>query len=216
MTKRNIRINVPALARVEGEGALEIDIRNDKIAQLQLRIYEPPRYFEKFLEGREFSDIPDIVARICGICPVAYQMSAVQAIESIFETEITPWIRDMRRVMYCGEGIQSPSLHIHMLAAPDFLGLNNIMEMTKDHAEIVRRGLRLQALGNRLITLFGARSVHPIGVRVGGFSRAPDANEVSQVLDEIHSAIPEAEALLAWVASLDLMNEAQEFTCVAM
>ena len=90
MTDRKIRIEVPVLARVEGEGALELEINQDKIDSLHLRIYEPPRYFEKFLEDRSYREIPDIVARICGICPVAYQMSAVHAIEGAFQQQITP------------------------------------------------------------------------------------------------------------------------------
>ncbi len=83
MTKRTVNLNVPVLARVEGEGALDLCITNGEISELGLRIFEPPRLFEKFLEGRCYMEVPDMVARICGICPVAYQMSAVQALESI-------------------------------------------------------------------------------------------------------------------------------------
>ena len=79
---RDIEINIPVLARVEGEGALDLFIRNGNIETLNLKIFEPPRLFEKFLEGRNYQDVPDMVARICGICPVAYQMSAVHAIAS--------------------------------------------------------------------------------------------------------------------------------------
>ena len=171
--KREISIRVPVLARVEGEGALEIDIDNGRIAALRLRIYEPQRFFEKLLEGRAFAEVPDMVARICGICPVAYQMSAVHALECIFGASPGPWVRAMRSVIYCGEWISSHSLHIHLLAAPDFLGCDSFIAMAADHPDEVRRRLMLQSLGNDLIGLFGARSVHPIGVRVGGFHRAP-------------------------------------------
>jgi sulfhydrogenase subunit alpha len=216
MDKRTININVPVLARVEGEGALELKIRGQHIDELRLRIYEPPRYFEKLLEGRNYYDIPDAVARICGICPVAYQMSAVQAIESIFQTETSPWTRAMRRVMYCGEWIQSHSLHIHMLAAPDFLGFNSIIEMAEHHAAEVRRGLMLQTLGNDLITLFGGRSVHPVGVCTGGFYKAPSTGSVRQILARLQAAVPDAEALVGWTASLDLPDIEQDFVCVAL
>ncbi|HEX7636716.1 MAG TPA: nickel-dependent hydrogenase large subunit, partial [Noviherbaspirillum sp.] len=95
---REVSIRVPVLARVEGEGALEIDIKDGRITDLKLRIYEPPRFFEKFLEGRAYHEVPDMVARICGICPVAYQMSAVHALEGIFGIDPGPWVRAMRRV----------------------------------------------------------------------------------------------------------------------
>jgi len=211
-----ININVPILARVEGEGALDLRIEDGCIKDLKLRIFEPPRLFEKFLEGRDYFEVPDMVARICGICPVAYQMSAVHALEGIFGIDPGPWVRAMRRALYCGEWLQSHSLHIHLLAAPDFLGYSSVTDMARDYPDEVRRGLRLQALGNQLIALFGGRSVHPVGVRVGGFHHAPTAVEVSAVLDELHAALPLAEALVGWTAALDMPVDVQRFTCVAL
>jgi sulfhydrogenase subunit alpha len=217
MTERKvIRINVPALARVEGEGALGLVIRDGTIQDLQLRIYEPPRYFEKFLEGRDYTEVCDIVARICGICPVAYQMSAVQALEGIVGFEEPDWLQALRRIMYCGEWIQSHSLHIHMLAAPDFLGFNSITEMTSKYGDEVRRGLMLQGLGNDLIKLLGARSVHPIGVKVGGLYRLPGTQERELLRERLIAALPEAEALLRWTASLSLPGDEQDFVSVAL
>ncbi len=213
---RDITIQVPVLARVEGEGALDLRIRGGVIEALHLRIYEPPRMFEKFLEGREYSEVPDMVARICGICPVAYQMSAVHAIEGLFGVEPGPWARDMRRVFYCGEWIQSHSLHIHMLAAPDFLGCASVVELAQKNAAEVRRGLKLQALGNDLIHLLGARSVHPVGARIGGFHHAPKPEQVSALLEKLREALPEAEELVRWTAALDLPRDEQDFTCVAL
>ena len=216
MATKIININVPVLARVEGEGALELKIENRQITELKLRIFEPPRYFEKFLEGRYYYDVPDTVARICGICPVAYQMSAVHAIESIFEVTITPWIRSMRRLFYCGEWIQSHSLHIHLLAAPDYLGYNSVLEMSSQYGDEVRRGLKLQALGNDLITLFGARSVHPVGAKIGGFSKAPEQKSVDLLLARVIDAKQDAIELIRWLDTLELPDEEQPFISVAL
>ena len=221
MTDQDERtIHVPVLARVEGEGALDLNIKNGEISKLQLRIFEPPRLFEKFLEGYSYKEVPDIVARICGICPVAYQMSAIHALESIFKVEsdipTKNWIRNMRRVLYCGEWIQSHSLHIHLLAAPDFLGFDNAIAMAKQYPEQVNRGLGLQAIGNKLIALFGGRSVHPVGSCVGGFYHAPSLQEVSELVNEMEALLPDAEQLIHWTASLDLPQHEQDFTCVAM
>ncbi|MEX2495958.1 MAG: Ni/Fe hydrogenase subunit alpha [Woeseia sp.] len=214
--KRDIRIQVPVLARVEGEGALELTARDGQIEQLRLRIFEPPRLFEKFLEGHNFSEVPDMVARICGICPVAYQMSAVQAIEQAFMTPISDWVRSMRRAMYCGEWIQSHALHIHLLAAPDFLGFNSAIQMAEVYPEAVQRGLQLQALGNKLISLFGGRSVHPVGVCVGGFHQAPSSEAVENLHRELEAALPQAEQLVYWTAGLALPDDEQDFVSVAL
>ncbi len=157
-----------------------------------------------------------MVARICGICPVAYQMSAVHAIESLFGVDPGSWVRDLRRLLYCGEWIQSHSLHIHMLAAPDFLGYTGVTDMARDHAEEVRRGLGLQALGNDIIRLLGARSVHPVGVRVGGFHHVPPRAQAGALLDKLRAALPQAEALVRWTAAFDLPAMEQDFTAVAL
>lgn len=214
--KRTVAIHVPVLTRVEGEGALDLRIENGDIAELRLRIFEPPRYFEKFLEGRSYTEVPDMVARICGICPVAYQVTAAQALERLFGVELDPWARDMRRVFYCGEWIQSHSLHIHLLAAPDFFGCNSAIELARIAPDEVRRGLRIQALGNELMELFGARSVHPVGIRVGGFHGAPALTKISAIRDKLRAALPEAEALLRWAAGIVVPQDDQAFVSVAM
>lgn len=214
--KRNISINVPVLARVEGEGALDLVAKNGQIEKLNLHIYEPPRLFEKLLEGRLYSDVPDSVARICGICPVAYQMSAVQALENIFKVQVSHWTQTMRRVMYCGEWIQSHALHIHLLAAPDFFGCDSVISLSQQFPGEVKRGLKLQSLGNKLIALFGGRSVHPVGVNVGGFFHAPDIQTVARLRSELIAAVDDAKDLVIWTAGIAFPDHEQEFTSVAL
>jgi sulfhydrogenase subunit alpha len=214
--KRTVAIRVPVLTRVEGEGALDLRIDDGAITQLRLRIFEPPRFFEKFLEGRHYSEIPDMVARICGICPVAYQVTAAQALETLYNVELSPWARAMRRVFYCGEWIQSHSLHIHLLAAPDFFGCASAIELAKIAPDEVRRGLRLQALGNSLMDLFGARSVHPVGVCIGGFHGAPSEARIREIREQIAAALPDAEALIRWAAAIPVPHHDQVFVSVAV
>lgn len=216
MTRKDIRIEVPVLARVEGEGALELNIVDGKLRDVQLRIYEPPRYFEKFLEGRAYAEVTDIVARICGICPVAYQMSAIHAIESIFQVDPGPWVRQMRRLMYTGEWIESHALHIHLLAAPDFLGFNSVVAMAEKYPAEVRRGLKLQSLGNRIIEFIGGRAVHPVSVCTGGFSGAPSTHQVNTLLGELQEGLEDAHALLQWTSVLEFPDDNQDFTSVAL
>jgi len=213
--ERRINLHVPVLTRVEGEGSLRLVIEGDRIQHLRLSIFEPPRLFEKFLEGRSFEELPDLVSRICGICPVAYQMSAVEAVEGLFAARPGNWVRDMRRLMYCGEWIESHCLHIHLLAAPDFFGYQDAMTMARDHPDIIRRGMRLQGLGNALIKLLGGRSVHPVGVRVGGFHRAPPPDQVESLLRQLRAALPEAEALLQWALTITMPERSQAFPSMA-
>ena len=171
--KKTRTIKVDYLARVEGEGRAVVKLNGDRVTDVKLKIFEPPRLFEAFLRGREFSEAPDIMARICGICPVAYQMSAVHAIERALGIAIDPAVRLLRRLLYCGEWIESHALHVFMLHAPDFLGYPDAIQMARDHRAFVEQGLRLKKIGNRIIALMGGREIHPVTAAVGGFYQVP-------------------------------------------
>mgnify|MGYP003440518101 CR=1 FL=1 len=194
------RFEVEALTRVEGEGGLIVEVRDGELADVRLRIFEPPRFFEGFLQGRQFTEPPDITARICGICPVAYQMSACQAIEAACGVEVDPAIRDLRHLLYCGEWIESHTLHIHLLHAPDFLGYPSGIAMAADHRAEVERGLRLKKIGNQVLDVVGGRAVHPVNVRVGGFYSAPTAAAMAGLADELRWALDASIEVARWVA----------------
>jgi coenzyme F420-reducing hydrogenase alpha subunit len=209
-------IKVDYLARVEGEGALYVRVKRGKVADVKLKIFEPPRFFEAFLRGRGFDEVPDITARICGICPVAYQMSAVHALEDAFGVKVEGQLRALRRLIYCGEWVASHSLHILMLHAPDFLGYEDAIQMAQDHPEIVQRGLRLKKTGNEIMSLIGGREVHPINIRVGGFYRVPGKSELLEIRDRIKRARDEALENLRWVSTLSFPDFEQDYEFVAL
>lgn len=215
--KRKTRtIAVDLVARVEGEGALRLTVQNGEVRDVELKIFEPPRFFEAFLQGRHYEEVPDLVARICGICPVAYQMSAVHALEQIFGTRVEGPLRDLRRLLYCGEWIESHALHVYMLHAPDFLGYDSAIVMAKDHPDLVSRGLRIKKAGNRLMTLLGGRSVHPVSVRVGGFSRVPLRRDLAALHEDLLWARDAAVETVRWVAGFEFPDLVQDYTFVAL
>jgi sulfhydrogenase subunit alpha len=209
-------IAVDLLARVEGEGALRVTVERGVVRDVELRIFEPPRFFEAFLQGRHIDEVPDIVARICGICPVAYQMSAVHAIERILGLTLDPALRALRRLLYCGEWIESHALHVYLLHAPDFLGYESALDVARDHRATVTRGLRLKKAGNRLLEVLGGRSVHPVSVRVGGFSRVPRRAELAALRDDLQWALEAALETVRWVAGFEFPEFGQAYTCVAL
>lgn len=196
-------IHVPILTRVEGEGALTIRLRDGQLDDVQLRIFEPPRMFESLLRGRPLEDAPDITARICGICPVAYQMSSVHALEQALGLTITPQICRLRRLLYCGEWIESHALHVHLLQAPDFYGATSGIELARHFPDEVRRGLRLKKHGNELVAAIGGRAIHPVNVAVGGFHRWPPREELHRLIPDFEWGLQAAIETARWTASFD-------------
>lgn len=213
---RNRTIKVEALTRVEGEGGLFVRLLGDQIEDVQLSIYEPPRLFEALLQGRPIDDVPDIVARICGICPVAYQMTAVHALELALGATITPEIRKLRRLLYCGEWIESHALHMHLLHAPDFLGFDGVADMARKFPDEVNRGLRLKKHGNAILEVLGGRAIHPVNVRVGGFYRAPSKTSLTALLPDLKWSLEAACEATKWVASLDFPGFERPYEMVAL
>jgi len=209
-------IKVDYLARVEGEGALYVRIKNSQVVDVKLKIFEPPRFFEAFLRGRAFTEAPDITARICGICPIAYQMSAMHALEDAFGVVVDGQLRALRRLIYCGEWIESHTLHVYMLHAPDFLGYESAFHMAKDHAEIVQRGLQLKKAGNEIVTLLGGREIHPINVRVGGFYKVPTRRELAPLEERLKWARDAALETVRWTATLPFPEFELDYEFVAL
>ena len=209
-------IKVDYLARVEGEGALHIVMADGLVKDVQLKIFEPPRFFEALLRGRPAKETPDITARICGICPVAYQMSSVHALEQIVGITMPESLRRLRRLLYCGEWIESHGLHIYMLHAPDFLGYHDAVAMAKDHGDDVRRGLRLKKAGNSIVSVIGGREVHPINVKVGGFYRLPTKEEISVLIEPLTKAREDALATVKWISTFNFPKLEREYLFVSM
>ena len=209
-------IKVDLLARVEGEGALRVTLRNGAVRDVELRIFEPPRFFEALLRGRAYGEAPDITARICGICPAAYQMSAVHAMEDALGATLDAPLRALRRLLYCGEWIESHALHLYMLHAPDFLGYQSAIAMARDHPAEVERGLRLKKTGNALMRLLGGREIHPVNVRVGGFYRTPTRRELAPLAQELEWARDAALETVRWVAGFEFPDCERDYEFVAL
>src|SRR5579883_817230 len=209
-------IQVDYLARVEGEGAFFVKIQKNRVTEARLNIFEPPRFFEAFLRGRTYTEAPDITARICGICPVAYQMSAVHAMEQAFGVQVGGQLRALRRLIYCGEWIESHALHVYMLHAPDFLGYPDVMHMAQDYPEVVKRGLQMKKAGNALMAFLGGREIHPVNVRVGGFYRVPTRRAFEPLLEQLKWGREAAVETVRWVAQFSFPDFAPDYEFVAL
>ena len=213
---KNRTIKVDYLARVEGEGALFIKVKDGILDECQLKIFEPPRFFEAFLQGREYTEAPDITARICGICPIAYIMSSIHAMEDILNIKVDGQLRELRRLIYCGEWIESHVLHVFMLHAPDFLGYQDAIQLAGDKPDLVKMALRLKKAGNEIVRLLGGREIHPINNRVGGFYKVPEKQDFNVLLEELKWARDASIEAVKVANSLPFPDFDQEYEFVAL
>ncbi len=210
------KIEVNALTRVEGEGALRVEVDHGKVSHVSLAIYEPPRFFESLLVDRPLEDVPDITARICGICPVAYQNTSIIALERALRIEVSPEISALRRLLYCAEWIESHGVHMHLLSIPDFFGYPNSIELAKEYPAEVERGLRLKKHGNEMLEVIGGRAVHPINVAVGGFHRAPSRERLRDLLEDLRWGREASIDVVKWVSQFDFPDFTQPYEMVAL
>ncbi|MEM0204908.1 MAG: Ni/Fe hydrogenase subunit alpha [Nitrososphaerota archaeon] len=216
MKNRVKTVKVDYLARVEGEGALYIKVKGNEVLDVKFKIFEAPRFFEAFLRGRKYYEVPDITARICGICPIAYQMSSVHAFEDVFGAKVDGPLRELRRFIYCGEWIESHALHAFLLHAPDFLGYDDAIRMAKDHPDIVKKALIVKKIGNDIMARLGGREIHPVSVCVGGFYKVPTKRQMEALREDLKKGMDLSVELLRWVADLKFPDFEQDYEFVSL
>lgn len=165
------KINVEYISRVEGEGAIDLFVSGDgELKDVNVRIYEPPRFFEAFMVGRKYDELMELAARICGICPVSHEISALRAVEDAMGIEVSEETKKLRKLLAMSAYVSSHVLSIYFLTLPDYYGCNDLFEVAKENPRLFKKGLELKKLGNDLTQLIGGKSVHPVTAVVGRFT----------------------------------------------
>jgi sulfhydrogenase subunit alpha len=199
--KRELNIN--HLTRVEGHGAVNIVIENDRLKEIKLRFTEGPRFFEFITRERLYSEIPKIVSRICGICYVSHRLASSLAVEDAFGVKVTPEIELLRKLLVVGEYLESHALHLYFLALPDYMGYPSAIAMAKDYPNIVKRGFLIKEVGNRIMKLIGGKTVHGENILPGGFKSVPSVDDLKKVQEDLHRILPEIKATISLFDTLN-------------
>ena len=207
--KRELNIN--HLTRVEGHGAVNIVIENDKLREIKLKFTEGPRFFEYITRERLYNEIPKIVSRICGICYVSHRLASIAAIEDAFDVKVTEEIELLRKLLIVGEYLESHALHLYFLALPDYMGYPSALAMAKDYPNVVKRGFHIKEVGNRIMKLIGGKTVHGENILVGGFKSIPTKEQLQKVQDELNKVIPEIKATISLFDSFDYPQYNEKF-----
>jgi sulfhydrogenase subunit alpha len=197
-----MRLKVDYISRVEGEAAVRLEINEGKLSGLELNIWEPPRFFEGFLAGRKYDEVPDIVARICGICPVSHMTTSIRALEKALGVTPTPETERMRRIMALSQIMASHLVHLYMLALPDYHRLHSIAEMLPSFEGEIKRLIKMKEAANAVTSAFGGRALHPVSMVVGGFTNPPGKETVGDLIRRLEGIKEDALETLKMTAAL--------------
>jgi coenzyme F420-reducing hydrogenase alpha subunit len=199
---KNVDIHVHHVTRVEGHGNIRLRASDGAIERVEWQVPEAPRFFEAMVRGRHFEDIQTIVSRICGICSVTHSLAAIKAVENALGITVTEQTDQLRILCHYGEQVESHSLHVGYLVAPDLLGQKSVIPLVQSHPDLVKTIIRIHRLGNRWMELIGGRMTHPVTLKPGGFTRVPSSAELAALKKDIEAVFPDLEVLAEAVLGL--------------
>jgi NAD-reducing hydrogenase large subunit len=190
------RVAIDPLSRVEGHGKVTLLLDDqDRVQQVRLHIVEF-RGFEKFIQGRPYWEVPVMVQRLCGICPVSHHLAAAKAMDMIVGGRPTPTAEKIRRLMHHGQILQSHALHFFHLASPDLLfgfdseiARRNVVALAAEQPDLARKGVLLRKYGQEVIRVTAGKRVHGTGAIPGGVNKALAAEERAYLQEDVYRAI---------------------------
>ncbi|MEM4576006.1 MAG: Ni/Fe hydrogenase subunit alpha [Candidatus Nezhaarchaeales archaeon] len=203
-------IVIEHLTRVEGHGAIRVLIDGSKVKDVKLELFEGPRFIEKILVGKMYYEAPDIVARICSICPEPHQIATVEAIEKAFRASVGRQIKLLRELQLLADVISSHALHLYFLALPDYLGYPDVFSMTSKYGQEIRVGLQLKKTGNAIKETVSGRSIHGCTVKPGGYTRIPSVEELEWLSKLLKQSIEGALMTVKLFSSFDYPDFARD------
>ena len=189
------------ISQIEGHGRISFDISGGK-ASVKMEVHEGCRLFEAFLRGRRCDEVPQMSSRICGVCPVVHNYSAVQAIEMAMGIEPSEQTVQLRRLGIAGQMLQSHALHLYFLALPEYIGAGTPLELYQKSPAAVRRAVEIRQAGNNIVEVVSGRAIHPISSIPGGFARLPTNARLAGIRKELKGIIEDCVETARFVGSI--------------
>jgi sulfhydrogenase subunit alpha len=187
--KIDCNISLHHIARVEGHGNISIVIKDGELQKAEWEVVETPRFFEALLVGKRWENAPWICGRICGICSIGHTLASIRAIENAFGIMPSEQTGKLRLLLKHMETLQSHTLHLYFLSAPDFLGAGSVFPLIGSHPDVVARATRIKRLANDLCDCIGGRRIHPTRTVIGGFTMLPEREKLAEFRDRMKDSI---------------------------
>lgn len=199
-----MKIDVEHIARVEGHGNIHIEIENGELAACTWEVVETPRFFEMMFRGLSIEMAPLLAARICGICSISHALASARAAERALQIEVPHISQQVRLLAKHAETLQSHTLHLFFLVAPDLLDVGSVIPVLGSHPEVVAMATQIKGYANRASDLLAGRTSHPMAIQVGGLTKLPRKSELRKLLRELESIIPTLWSAMALFKSLPM------------
>ncbi len=214
--KKNINLDIHHLARVEGHGNIHIRIEGGELKDARWQVVETPRFFEVMLKEKHYSTAAILTARICGICSISHCLTSLEATERAFGITVPETAARLRLLAKHGETIQSHSLHLLFLAAPDFFRIPSVLPLIEERPELVAIAARLKGLANRLCDLVAGRTTHPVSLTPGGVTRMPDKRKLSDMRRELDASLADIQVVVELFKTFDMPGFTRETEFVSL
>lgn len=215
--RRVMKITIPHIHKIEGEAGFWAKVtRLGEIKDIKIKTLEGLRQIEGILIGRRAEDVPMIVSRICGICPVVHILNACCALEKALEVKISPLTVLLRKLFLASQIIQSHTLHLFFMALPDFFNIESDLDLLKRFKKEAKAALSIRDFALKITKIIGGRAVHPITPQIGGFTKLPEKAELKKILKDFPKALENAQILVKTFQNLSYPTLKRETTFVSL
>lgn len=195
-------LKINHIAKMEGHAGFMASVLEGDVAAAKLEVQEGIRLIEGLLIGRHYKDMPVVAQRICGICPVVHNLTAIKALENAMDISVSPETEKLRAVLEYGQIIHSHALHLFFLSLADFLDIDNDIKLVKKYPLEAQKAIHIREYGMEIIRVIGGRVVHPLTNEVGGFKRTPNTAELQKIVAGSRGVLKEALELGAFFKTI--------------
>ena len=211
-----VKIEVEHIARVEGHGNIHIGIENGELTECTWEVVETPRFFEAMFRGLSIEMAPLLASRVCGICSISHTLASTRAAERALNIQPPLTAQKVRILAKHAETLQSHTLHLFFLVAPDLLDVGSVIPVLGTHPEVVQIAAELKRYANRASDLFAGRTTHPMVIQVGGVTQVPRKKQLADLLQELEAIIPNLWQALEVFKTLPLPDFERETEFVSL
>jgi coenzyme F420-reducing hydrogenase alpha subunit len=211
-----INIEVEHIARVEGHGNIHIQIEDNQLKECTWEVVETPRFFEVMMKGLSIDMAPLLAARICGICSISHALVSARAAENALGVEIPATAQKVRLLAKHAETLQSHTLHLFFLVAPDLVGTGSVIPIAQSHPRVLQIATGLKGYANQASDLIAGRTSHPMAIKVGGMTRVPRKSQLRKLLGQLESVLPYLNESLEFFMGISLPEFERETEFVSL